>query len=311
MKINLISYDDPKNNGVNRYAQTLHAGLNKFYGKTDEIEWTKIHKYEIHGHFGLVSVRFLSALQARNYDKTDINHAVSTFLDAKAVNVITLHDVSFLEHHIDYTKKYVSYNKKHIQKLLLSNKKFIVPSNVVRDMVLRNFDVSPEKVVAIHHGIEQLSDDYKNSLQNPYKDEKIHIVILGGLDHIRRKFDKILERVRDTNYEVYVIGYGNNPVYDTFRSSTNIHFLGYLDDHSVHEYVKFSDLVAYNSVDEGFGYIPLEVFNLGGRVLTNEAPIFREICQDYAYYYNPNFSNFSEMLQLALHSNVKDVAHYV
>ena len=300
MNINLLRYDSSLNNGVNRYSETLFKGMVNVYGKQNKISEYKVRKLELYGHFGLISTRFFANLMASHLGKGQINHATAAFLDNKRVNVITLHDVSFIENPKDYDERYFRYNSNFLQKLFSQGKKTIVPSNVVRDMIIRNFKVKEDNLIAVHHGFDDLSDAYINSLKNPFKDDKKHIVIFGGLDNIRRKFNLILDRLQNTEYIVYVIGYGKNPIYQKYKGISNIKFMGYQEDHVVHSYIKYSDLVAYHSKDEGFGRVPIEVFMLGGKILLNDIPIFREICGDLAFYYRNDFSDFQEMLDMAI-----------
>lgn len=300
MNINLLRYDSALNNGINRYSETLYKGMVNVYGSQNKISEYRIRKLEPYGHFGLISTRFFSKLAASHLGEGQINHATAAFLDNKKVNVITLHDVSFIEHPKDYDERYFRYNSNFLQNLFSQGKKTIVPSKVVRDMVIRNFKVNEDRIIAVHHGFDDLPDTYINSLENPFTDDKKHIVIFGGLDNIRRKFNLILDRLQNTEYIVYVIGYGKNPIYQKYRSISNIKFMGYQEDNVVHSYIKYSDLVAYHSIDEGFGRIPIEVFMLGGKILLNDIPIFREICGDLAFYYKNDFSDFQEMLDMAI-----------
>ena len=311
MNINLVRYDSSLNNGVNRYSKTLYAGLKRIYGNNNSIKEQRVRKIEVGGHFGLISTRLMSKMTAGKLGERDVNHATAAFLDNRRINVVTLHDVSFVEHIHDYSRRYIRFNTEYLQNLFSKGKKIIVPSNVVRDMVIRNFKINADNIISIHHGIEDLSDSYLESLENPFEDDKKHILLFGGLDNVRRKFNLILDRLQNTEYDVYVIGYGKNPVYDKYRSIRNIKFLGYQADRSVHQYIRHSDLVAYHSIDEGFGYIPLEVFMLGGRILLNDSPIFRETCGDLAFYYKNDFSDFSEMLISASTSKKVDHRDYV
>lgn len=311
MNINLVRYDSSLNNGVNRYSKTLYSGLTEIYGNRNSIKELRVRKIEIGGHFGLISTRLMSKLTAGKLGNRDVNHATAAFLDNWRINVVTLHDVSFMEHINDYNSRYVRFNMKYLQNIFSKGKKIIVPSNVVRNMVIRNFKINADDIVSVHHGIEDVSDSYLESLENPFQDDKRHILIFGGLDNVRRKFNLILDRLQNTEYDIYVIGYGKNPIYDKYRSIRNIKFLGYQADRIVHQYIRHSDLVAYHSIDEGFGYVPLEVFMMGGKILLNDTPIFRETCGEFAFYYKNDFSDFSVMLESAMSSIKVDHRDYV
>lgn len=311
MNVNIIRYDSDLNNGVNRYASTLYKGMNQLYTKDHSIKEIRVRKLELFGHFGIISTRAFSKLNGISLAGGDVNHSTAAFLDNKKVKVVTLHDVSFMEHLNYYDERYVRYNSRYIQGILSTDKKIIVPSNVVREMVIRNFKSNEENVIAVHHGIQDLPDTYIEQLQNPYTNDKTHLLIFGGLDNVRRKFDLILDLLKGTEYEVYLIGYGHNPVYDKFRNIENINFLGYQEDNRVHEFIRFSDLVLYNSIDEGFGYVPLEVFNLNRKILLNDAPVFREMCGDHAFYYKNDFSDFQDQLDRALKADNPSTRDYV
>ncbi len=311
MNFNLIRYNSNLNNGVNRYASTLYSGLREEYGDRKNIQEIRVGKFEIMGHFGLVSTRLFAKLIARKLEKGSVNHATAAFLDNPWINVVTIHDVSFIENPQNYDSRYVRYNSRFMQSVLSSGKKIIVPSYIVREMVIQNFKVNEENLTAIHHGIQQLPNEYVESLENPYRDDTTHILIFGGLDNVRRKFNLILDRLINKNCNVFIIGYGNSPIYNKYRGIDNFHFMGYQDDTIVNQYIRYSDLVIYNSFDEGFGYIPLEVLRVGGIILVNDIPIFREMCADNAYYYKEDFSDFEEQYQKALISPKPNGKDYV
>jgi len=284
MKVLIYGYPVSNMNGMSRYSEDLFNGLYNYYnyGLLNErerrygeitIEYKPLSKYEIiyHGrkYGGFVSYSILKQFQLyRNYN---IIHSLTAVYSHKKSNVITIHDL------VNIDKESRIYSK--IKNTLKSMPEVIVPlPSVKKDMKdLFNYDSH-----VINHGIARLPE---REYDNPFHDDKIHIIIMGGLDLARRRNNELVDRLKNTQYEIYIIGYGDTYNFEKYRHYRNIHLLGYLEDEKVYEYMAHADLLMYNSIGEGFGYIPLEAMRFNLNTLINFQSSFYDAYKDKVFYF--------------------------
>ena len=69
---------------------------------------------------------------------------------------------------------------------------------------------------------------------------------------------------------------------------SRVHFTGYVDDETLHQYFAHAEALVFPSLYEGFGLPPLEAMAAGCPVLCSNAASLPEICGDAAIYFDPN-----------------------
>lgn len=69
--------------------------------------------------------------------------------------------------------------------------------------------------------------------------------------------------------------------------SSRVHFTGYVDDATLHQYFAHADAMVFPSLYEGFGLPPLEAMAAGCPVLVSNAGPMPEVCGDAALYCDP------------------------
>ena len=272
MKVLLYGYPIENMNGIARYSRDLYNGLINYEEKIN-VEYKTIAKYEIiyHGkkYFGFISYNLLKQIQRKeNYD---IIHSFSGVYAHKHSNVLTIHDL------VNINKGSGIYSK--IKNALKSSPEVIVPlPSVKKDMK----DLFNYNSYVINHGIARLPE---KKYDNPFHDNKRHIIIMGGFDLARRRNNELVDKLKNTEYEVFVIGYGDTYHFEKYRQYKNIHILGYLEDQEVYKYMAYADLLMYNSIGEGFGYIPLEAMRFNLNTLINFQSSFYDAYKDKVFYF--------------------------
>lgn len=82
---------------------------------------------------------------------------------------------------------------------------------------------------------------------------------------------------------------------------SRVHFTGYVDDETLHQYFAHAEAMVFPSLYEGFGLPPLEAMAAGCPVLSSNAASLPEICGDAALYFNPDsVHDISEKLMMML-----------
>ena len=292
MKIKLYANLQKGNNGISRYTHTLSKGFNIPISNAKKIEFTINNKK----YLGMISHEFFNMFNILDFNY-DIIHSMSALYPHIYSNVLTIHDIVNIENNYNIYRqlKYIS---------RIKDIKIIVPLNTVKNDLITKLNFSPDNIFVINHGIEVINPE----TINPYNDYKIHLFLFGGLDGIRRKQQYLLNILKDTNYEVYIAGYGYNSFIDNYKKYSNIHYLGYLSDEEVYNYMAYSDLLIYNSTGEGFGYIPLEAMRFNLTTVINDKPEFHEVYKNNVYYYD---NNFLDVIEFALYDKKKNLKEFV
>ena len=292
MKIKLYANLQKSNNGISRYTHTLSKGFNIPISNAKKIEFTINNKK----YLGMISHGFFNIFNIFDIGY-DIIHSVSALYPHIYSNVLTIHDIVNIENNYSVYRQldYIS---------RIKDIKIIVPLNYVKNELINKLNFSPDNIYVVNHGIEVINIE----TINPYKDYKVHLFLFGGLDGIRRKQQYLLNILKDTNYEVYIAGYGYNSFIDNYKKYSNIHYLGYLSDEEVYNYMAYSDLLIYNSTGEGFGYIPLEAMRFNLTTVINDKPEFHEVYKNNVYYYD---NNFLDVIEFALYDKKKNLKEFV
>ncbi len=274
--ITLIGYNIKSSGGVARYSRDLRYNM-------PNVNYRELFKKEIiynnKKHFGFISNILYQPFYHIN---TDIIHTLTTTQFYYKANVTTLHDL---------------YYKKDLQtvavktalapmlfKWKMGKLKIIVPDELVKEQVKKYYHTT-NNIYVVHHGIDyKYIDSLK--LYNPFT-TKNNIVIAGGVDFMRRNQIYLLDKLRNTEYNVYVIGYGFMDILqEKYKNYPNFYFYKNPGDIDFYSYLKYSDLNLYNTIGEGFGYIIYESLYLGKKILINDNPDNKLLFGDYVNYYN-------------------------
>lgn len=191
-----------------------------------------------------------------------------------------------------------------------SSKKILVPTKTVKEEVLREYEIGEDKIVVTYEGVDEkvtaksdkkvlkkfgLSGDYFFYAGNAYPhknleraieallqlnestDEKVILAIACSRDAF---FERLSDRIREYNAEKWV------------------KFLGFVTDEELGSLMKNSRAFVYPSLSEGFGLQGLEAMKAGTLVICSDIPVFKEVYEDNAIYFNPY--DFSEIAKAML-----------
>lgn len=292
IKITLFGVSPYNNGGVPRYARNLKEHMDSDYVTVYKKEIIKDNKR----HFG-----YLSSLAAQPlyHIKSDIIHSINGTNAYYKSNVITLHDLYF--DNDKYKKIVLTFLMPYIIKHKLHRLKFIVPSELVKQQFIDLFH-NDYNLYVVPHGIDF---DYIDSLdlKNPFTTDN-NIVVAGGVDFKRRNQIYLLNILKNTNYNVYTVGYGLMDVLkEKYKDYKNLYFIKNPPDNLFYSYLKYSGLNLYNTIGEGFGYIIYESLYLGKKMLVNDNDDNRLLFNDYADYYCGNDDLLYE-IEVKMNKNV-------
>jgi glycosyltransferase involved in cell wall biosynthesis len=218
--------------------------------------------------------------------------------------VITIHDllwhqqkgmgVTTLKAPIYYLK-YLAYLM--VVKQAIKKAKFIlVPAQTIKETVSKYYRHSQEKIVVTREG---LASAYQKNLQLISQKDlakkriKKQLVYTGSLYPHKNLVLVIKALKKLPKYQLLIVGSRN--VFQTqmrklvarYKVKRQVKFMGYVPDEKLIKIYQNSMALVQPSLSEGFGLTGIEAMASGTAVLASNIPIFKEIYQDSAFYFDP------------------------
>jgi glycosyltransferase involved in cell wall biosynthesis len=101
-------------------------------------------------------------------------------------------------------------------------------------------------------------------------------------------FDELFSQRRDLDFKVVLTGVVNKKIFErNLKNKDKFIFLGYIDRTELLSLHKNAYAFIYPSLNEGFGYPPLESMRYGVPVAASGTSSIPEVCQNAAIYFDP------------------------
>lgn len=148
--------------------------------------------------------------------------------------------------------------------------KIIVPSQFVKDDLIKFYKINPKKIFVVYHGVEPSTRGGSTSRGKKY------ILYLGG-GHKRKNVEGLKKA-----YEILKNKY--NIKQELILAGVN----KFVSENEKWELLKNADVMVYPSLCEGFGFPPLEAQSVEVPVVSSNVSAMLEILGDSALLINPN-----------------------
>lgn len=131
------------------------------------------------------------------------------------------------------------------------------------------------------------------SINGTKYNEKYFMLVSAGLwakNNLRAiiAFDRLFSSNMLKDFCVKVTGVQDSSIYNyKIQNPDRFHFMGYVEDSVLHQLYHDAYCLVYPSLNEGFGYPPIEAMSFGTPVVASSFSSIYEICQDAAMYLNP------------------------
>jgi alpha-1,3-rhamnosyl/mannosyltransferase len=252
-----------------------------------------------HGAHTLLS-QYFRACVAPN---ADIYHEPNVIpLDAGIPTVTTIHDLSVIRFPTWHPADRVRFYEQHFHRGLKAATHFLVGSDAIRDELIRDQGISPERVTRAAYGV-------RPGLM-PASEEEIQLVLAGlglppcyllhvgtieprkNLQMLLRAYGDLPTAVRDRCPLLLVGGWGWNSsdIAERLRASQGrgvIH-LGYVAERHLSALYSGARALLFPSWYEGFGLPPLEMMACGGAVIASRIGAVAETVGSKAQLIDPH-----------------------
>jgi glycosyltransferase involved in cell wall biosynthesis len=269
-------------------------------------------------HYSLLEqIKILRTINKENLDLVHFPH-FNLPLAYKGKFVVTIHDMlmhrqknkdsttlpSYLYHF-----KRIGY-KKIFNKAIFESDRIIVPSKSIKNEITEYYKIPGDKVVITYEGID---GNIKPVTNGEYIFKKYSIdapfFIYAGNAYPHKNLKRAIEAVSGINNKydrkiLFLIASSRNVFVERLsrllddESKSFIKILGFVPDSELAFLYKNSLGFVYPSLSEGFGLPGLEAMSVGTLALVSDIPVFREIYQKAAFYFNPyDFSSIQKTME--------------
>ncbi len=155
--------------------------------------------------------------------------------------------------------------------------KVIAVSNFTKEIIVKHYGISPEKVEVVHNGIDFTEKEAPSENIHKVKEAGKKIVLFVGRLTIQKGpdyFVKAAKKICDFSEDVYFVISGSGDMeYQLIEEvarmgiSDRVLFTGFLREKELSEIYRMADLFVMPSVSEPFGMTPLESLINGTPVL--------------------------------------------
>ncbi len=239
-------------------------------------------------------------------DRPDLIHVQYTApLGAGVPTVVTVHDVSFIEHPEYFTTVRRSQLRLTVGSSVKRAARILTVSEFSRDAILRAYDISPEKIRVIPNAANpefrvvgreraQKAAQYRLRFEAPF------IFSVGDLQPRKNQigliaaFSKLLTDCPHLKHHLVLTGketWFTPKVLEAARScgfASRIHFTGFVSDEDLLELYNACDCFVFPSFYEGFGLPILEAMACGRAVACSNTSAMPEVADGAGLLFDPH-----------------------
>lgn len=305
--------------GIGRYIEELILRLPLL---APQIEWVlffadqrQAHEYLLHfphrpanikivlipvRHYSISEQLFLPRIFAQ--EKLDLLHVphFNAPIWYRQPLVVTIHDLLWHEftglnvttlNPILYLIKYFAY-RFIVGQTVNQAQKIIVPAHTIAAAVISHYPKLEAKVVVTPEGSAEAFATHHSA--DSQKTAHKQLLYVGSL-YPHKNIKVVLAALRDLpDYKLKIVG-SRNIFQDQTRElvaklgvTNQVEFAGYLSDRALAATMSESLALVQPSLSEGFGLTGIEAMAAGLAVVASKIPIFQEIYQDGAIFFDPH-----------------------
>ncbi|MBF2708190.1 glycosyltransferase family 4 protein [Flavobacterium soyangense] len=206
--------------------------------------------------------------------------------------IVTIHDLCFRVHPEWFSKSFAFFYNFLIPQLVRVSKGIITVSNVSKQELIKELNVPEDKITVIYNAVASVFE-IVNSFKLSKSESPIPFdyILSVSSHHPRKNFERLVKAfklIKQDNLKLCIIGNMNKNFNSTeLEIEDNVIYLQNISDCELIEYYKHSKLFVFASIYEGFGIPIIEALKVGVPICISDIPVFHEICQESALYFDP------------------------
>lgn len=239
-------------------------------------------------------------------DRPDLLHVQYTApLFCSAPVVVSVHDVSFLEHP-DYFAPFRARQLRYtVKRTVKSAARVLTCSEFSKQRILNAYRLDEAKVVVLPNGVSSSfrpmpRDSAQRWVRKSFGLRAPFLLTVGDLQQRKnqagliRAFEKLVRAHPQLPHQLVIVGKENwcaSAVHETAQRSSvadRIHFTGFVSDEGLLRLYGACDLFVYPSFYEGFGLPILEAMACGRAVACSNTSAMPEVADSAAILFDPN-----------------------
>ena len=201
--------------------------------------------------------------------------------------------------------------KKVFSHAVTSAKHVIVPTNTVKGELMQSFSLLESKFSVIYEGVDafQKMKIKKEELLRKYELTEPYFFYAGNA-YPHKNVGRMIEAIKFLNecskkHALLAITTPRNVfssrlealIRDSFATDY-VRLLPFVSDEEMGVLLQHSESFIFASLSEGFGLPGLEAMKMGTMVAASDIPVFHEVYQEHAMYFNPfDFSSIAKSME--------------
>jgi glycosyltransferase involved in cell wall biosynthesis len=241
-------------------------------------------------------------------DRPDLLHVQYTGpLSCPAPMVVSVHDVSYLEHPQYFTRFRATQLKLTVKRTIHAAARVLTPSEFSRDAILRHYAIDERKVVVIPNAASSVfrpverqvaaaAVERKYGIHGPFvltvgdlQPRKNHLGLLSAFRDVVRAYPQLTHRLVFVGKETWYSKELHRAV-GASGIADRVSFTGFIDDQDLVHFYGACDLLVFPSFYEGFGLPILEAMACARAVTCSNLTAMPEVADGAAILFDPHSS---------------------
>jgi glycosyltransferase involved in cell wall biosynthesis len=219
--------------------------------------------------------------------------------------VVSVHDVSFLEHPEYFTPFRALQLRLTVRRTVRSAASVLTPSEFSKRRIMEAYQLDEQKVVVLPNGVSSAFHPVAREAAQRSLPASLHvpfpfILTVGDLqprkNHLGllRAFEELVRTYPQLPHHLVIVGKDETWYAPTIRAAARkspvhdrIHFTGFVEDDQLHRLYGACDLMVYPSFYEGFGLPIVEAMACGRAVACSNTSAMPEVADSAAILFDP------------------------
>jgi glycosyltransferase involved in cell wall biosynthesis len=203
-------------------------------------------------------------------------------------------------------REFISERKRYRKTVKQNNLHFITVSEHSKGSLLSFIPSLKEEQLQVFYSPSTIESSLATSIEK--NREKYYLLVSGNRwikNSIRalKAFDEIFSERPNSEGKVIITGIKQPKILQKYiKNYSRFEFLDYVDESILNSLYRDAYLFVYPSLNEGFGYPPLEAMAEGTPVIASAIASIPEVCGDAALYFNPFLTSEIKMRILQMES---------